>query len=127
MNSAALHYATVAAAIRFVRSHARQQPALDAIAAHVGLSPAHLQRVFVAWVGISPKRFVQFLTRQHAKASLGRRTQTRDDRVGTGADRRKGLVQPHARGVSARPSQALSRHPAGAASIAPCATPEFVR
>jgi O-6-methylguanine DNA methyltransferase len=63
-------YATVAAAIRFVRSRARQQPTLDAIAAHVGLSPAHLQRVFVAWVGISPKRFVQFLTRQHAKTLL---------------------------------------------------------
>jgi AraC family transcriptional regulator of adaptative response/methylated-DNA-[protein]-cysteine methyltransferase len=70
MNTDAHHYATVAAAIRFVRSHSRQQPSLDEIAAHVGLSPAHLQRVFATWAGISPKRFLQFLTRQHARTLL---------------------------------------------------------
>jgi len=70
MNSDARHYATVAAAIRFVRDHARQQPSLNDVARHVDLSPAHLQRVFSAWAGISPKRFLQFLTKENAKALL---------------------------------------------------------
>lgn len=63
-------YDTVAEAIRFVRNHARQQPSLDEIARHVGLSPQHLQRVFSQWAGISPKRFLQFLTKEHAKTLL---------------------------------------------------------
>ncbi|MEO8410137.1 MAG: methylated-DNA--[protein]-cysteine S-methyltransferase, partial [Propionivibrio sp.] len=63
-------YATVALAIRYLRENARQQPDLDAVAAHVGLSPQHLQRVFSAWAGISPKRFLQYLTREHARSLL---------------------------------------------------------
>lgn len=63
-------YQTVAEAIRFVRGHAREQPSLEDIAEHVGLSAPHLQRVFSEWAGISPKRFLQFLTKEHAKALL---------------------------------------------------------
>ncbi|HEX5801530.1 MAG TPA: bifunctional helix-turn-helix domain-containing protein/methylated-DNA--[protein]-cysteine S-methyltransferase [Azospira sp.] len=63
-------YATVAEAIRFVRSQAREQPSLARIAEHVGLSPTHLQRTFSAWAGISPKRFLQFLTKEHARGLL---------------------------------------------------------
>lgn len=40
------------------------------IAAEVGYSEVHLQRVFSEWVGISPKRFLQFLTKEYAKQSL---------------------------------------------------------
>lgn len=63
-------YATVAQAIRFVAAHRAEQPSLAAIAAHVGLSEFHLQRVFSAWAGVSPKRFMQFLTKEHARALL---------------------------------------------------------
>jgi AraC family transcriptional regulator of adaptative response/methylated-DNA-[protein]-cysteine methyltransferase len=63
-------YETVAEAIRFVRSSAREQPSLEEIAGHVGLSPHYLQRVFSEWAGISPKRFLQFVTKEHAKALL---------------------------------------------------------
>ncbi len=63
-------YDTVAAAIRFVRSHALSQPSLDEIARHVGLSTFHLQRIFSEWAGISPKRFLQFLTKENAKNLL---------------------------------------------------------
>lgn len=63
-------YATVAQAIRFIRLHADRQPGLDEIAAEVGLSPFHLQRVFSHWAGISPKRFLQCLTRDHARSLL---------------------------------------------------------
>ena len=63
-------YATIAEAIRFVRNRVYEQPSLEEVASHVGLSPHHLQRVFSQWAGISPKRFLQFLTKEHAKALL---------------------------------------------------------
>ena len=63
-------YETVAQAIRFIRLNSREQPRLDEIAAHVGLSPFHLQRTFSTWAGISPKRFLQHLTREHARTLL---------------------------------------------------------
>ncbi|MBL8416505.1 MAG: methylated-DNA--[protein]-cysteine S-methyltransferase [Propionivibrio sp.] len=63
-------YETVAQAIRFIRQNARQQPGLEEIAAHIGLSPFHLQRIFSTWAGISPKRFLQYLTRDHARSLL---------------------------------------------------------
>lgn len=64
------HYATVAAAIRHLETHREEQPSLDQLAQAVGLSPGHLQRVFTAWAGISPKRFLQALTKAHARALL---------------------------------------------------------
>jgi AraC family transcriptional regulator of adaptative response/methylated-DNA-[protein]-cysteine methyltransferase len=63
-------YETVAQAIRFIRQNARQQPGLEEIASHVGLSPFHLQRTFSNWAGISPKRFLQYLTSEHARSLL---------------------------------------------------------
>ncbi len=63
-------YARIAEAIRFLEAHQPQQPSLDALAAHLNLSPYHLQRLFARWAGISPKRFVQFLTVEHAKRLL---------------------------------------------------------
>jgi AraC family transcriptional regulator of adaptative response/methylated-DNA-[protein]-cysteine methyltransferase len=64
------HYDTVARAIDFIRAHARRQPGLDEIAAAVHLSPHHLQRLFAEWAGISPKRFLQYLTKEYARARL---------------------------------------------------------
>ena len=63
-------YALIAAAIEFIRAHALEQPALAQVAAHVGLSEFHFQRLFAQWAGVSPKRFLQFLTKEHAKESL---------------------------------------------------------
>lgn len=63
-------YERIETAIRFVDQNAGSQPALDDVAAHVGLSPFHLQRVFKRWAGLSPKRFLQFLTVEHAKQML---------------------------------------------------------
>lgn len=64
------HYAIVARAIEFIRLNSRRQPALAEIAAAVHLSEYHLQRVFAAWAGISPKRFLQYLTKEYAKRAL---------------------------------------------------------
>ena len=68
--TAARHYAIVARAIAFIRAHARSQPGLEEVAAAVHLSPAHLQRVFAEWAGISPKRFLQYLTKEYARQQL---------------------------------------------------------
>lgn len=63
-------YAVIEKAIEFIDAHRRAQPPLGSIAAAVNLSEFHLQRLFSRWVGISPKRFLQFLTKEHAKALL---------------------------------------------------------
>jgi AraC family transcriptional regulator of adaptative response/methylated-DNA-[protein]-cysteine methyltransferase len=63
-------YQLVAEAIRYLEANRRAQPTLDALAVHLAISPFHLQRLFKRWAGISPKRFVQFLTVEHAKQLL---------------------------------------------------------
>jgi AraC family transcriptional regulator of adaptative response/methylated-DNA-[protein]-cysteine methyltransferase len=64
-------YARVEQAIRYIETNAHRQPDLNELAAHVGLSEYHFQRLFTRWAGISPKRFLQFITREHAKEILG--------------------------------------------------------
>ena len=63
-------YDHVRRAIVFISESWREQPPLDAIAAHVGLSAGHLQHVFTRWAGLSPKAFVQAITLNHARALL---------------------------------------------------------
>lgn len=67
-------YAVVARAIHFLEAGRQQQPALADIAAHVGLSEFHLQRLFCAWAGVSPKQYLQYLTLTNARQRL--RTET---------------------------------------------------
>jgi AraC family transcriptional regulator of adaptative response/methylated-DNA-[protein]-cysteine methyltransferase len=67
---AAMDYARVARAIEYLVSHHREQPGLSAVARHVHLSEYHFQRLFSRWAGISPKRFLQCLTIEHAKRRL---------------------------------------------------------
>lgn len=57
---------------------------LEEIAAEMNLSPAHFQRVFSRWVGISPKRFQQYLRLGHAKTLLEQRFTTLDTANETG-------------------------------------------
>lgn len=63
-------YAAVARAIAFIRANAARQPELAEIAAAANLSEYHLQRLFSAWAGLSPKRFLQYLTKEHALTAL---------------------------------------------------------
>jgi len=70
MTQAALDYQRIAKAISFLSAHALEQPHLATVARAAHLSEFHFQRVFTRWVGISPKRFLQFLTVEHAKQQL---------------------------------------------------------
>ncbi|MGY3864205.1 bifunctional transcriptional activator/DNA repair enzyme AdaA [Aeromonas bivalvium] len=63
-------YARISDAIRFIASQVAHQPTLDEIAAHVHLSPFHFQRLFSRWAGVTPKRYLQVLTLERAKALL---------------------------------------------------------
>ena len=68
--SGARDYERVARAIEFLRRNAASQPDLTAVARHLHLSEHHFQRLFTRWAGVSPKRFVQYLTVEHAKSRL---------------------------------------------------------
>jgi len=57
-------------AIEFINSHVDEQPALKEIAQYVGLSEAHFQRMFSRWAGVTPKRYLQTITVEHAKKLL---------------------------------------------------------
>lgn len=63
-------YELMAKAITFIRQNHRQQPDLAAIAQQVHLSEYHFQRLFTKWAGISPKRFLQYLTVEYAKSKI---------------------------------------------------------
>ena len=63
-------YERIEKAIRFLEDNFSFQPGLKEIADHIGLSEFHFQRLFSRWVGISPKRFLQFLTKEYAKLLL---------------------------------------------------------
>lgn len=57
-------------AIGYINDNYRSQPGLDDVAAHVALSPYHLQRMFTEWAGVSPKKFLQYISVENAKKIL---------------------------------------------------------
>ena len=90
------HYQIVRRAIELVDDKGGTLT-LDDLAGEMGMSPAHFQRVFSRWVGVSPKRYQQYLALGHAKALLANRFTT--------------LETAHAAGLSG----------AGACTICSCA------
>lgn len=71
-------YIKIEKAIRYLETNYVHQPALAEVAAHVGLSEYHFQRLFKRWAGISPKRFVQYLTAQLSGQLLRNRSDILD-------------------------------------------------
>lgn len=63
-------YQQVADVIRFIHENAEQHPSLAELALQMDLSEQHFQRLFSRWVGVSPKRFLQFITKERAKKAL---------------------------------------------------------
>src|SRR5690554_3945861 len=66
----ALNYQRIAEAIAYIRDHFREQPSLEEVAARVHLSPFHFQRLFSEWAGTTPKKFLQYISLEHAKKLL---------------------------------------------------------
>ena len=63
-------YAIVKRAIEFITKRYRDQPSIEAIADHVGLSASHFQHVFKRWAGLTPKAFLQAITIERARELL---------------------------------------------------------
>ncbi len=63
-------YERIERIILYLEDHFRDQPDLATVAGQVGLSEYHMQRLFRRWAGISPKRFLQYLTAEYARARL---------------------------------------------------------
>ncbi|MDJ0858723.1 MAG: bifunctional helix-turn-helix domain-containing protein/methylated-DNA--[protein]-cysteine S-methyltransferase [Dinoroseobacter sp.] len=68
--SESYHYNVIRRAIDAIDAAGGVPMSLDELARITGLSPAHLQRTFSAHVGVSPKRYQQYLTLDHAKSLL---------------------------------------------------------
>ncbi|MEC3877658.1 bifunctional helix-turn-helix domain-containing protein/methylated-DNA--[protein]-cysteine S-methyltransferase [Chryseobacterium salviniae] len=65
-----LDYERIAKAIEYIRSNFKLQPGLDEVAENIHLSPSHFQKMFSDWAGTSPKKFLQFISLEHAKTLL---------------------------------------------------------
>lgn len=65
-----IDYARIATAIEYIKNNFKRQPDLDELAENVHLSPAHFQRLFTEWAGISPKKFLQYISVGYAKSIL---------------------------------------------------------
>jgi AraC family transcriptional regulator, regulatory protein of adaptative response / methylated-DNA-[protein]-cysteine methyltransferase len=64
------NYTRIAKAIEYLHINYKEQPSLETVAKQVQLSPFHFQRMFTQWAGVSPKKFLQYISVQHAKALL---------------------------------------------------------
>lgn len=65
-----INYARVEEAIKFLTDNFKQQPSLYDVADHANVSPFHFQKIFTEWAGISPKKFLQYLTVEELKKEL---------------------------------------------------------
>jgi AraC family transcriptional regulator, regulatory protein of adaptative response / methylated-DNA-[protein]-cysteine methyltransferase len=65
-----INYDRIAEAIDYIRDHFQSQPSLEDVADKIHLSPYHLQRLFTDWAGVSPKKFLQYISVEHAKEVL---------------------------------------------------------
>src|ERR1700761_8743033 len=65
-----INYQRIEEAINYIKLNFKEQPNLDDVAEKVNLSPFHFQRLFTEWAGVSPKKFLSFLTLEYAKSAL---------------------------------------------------------
>jgi AraC family transcriptional regulator of adaptative response/methylated-DNA-[protein]-cysteine methyltransferase len=84
LSQAAIDYARVERALQFLNDNHLRRPTLEEISSHVHLSPFHFERLFRRWAGTSPKRFLQCLTKEHAKALLRKSRSLLDVAYGSG-------------------------------------------
>ena len=64
------HYEIIARGIHYLVENRMSQPSLDKLSAALNMSEHHMQRVFTKWAGISPKQFLLYMTKEHAKQEL---------------------------------------------------------
>ncbi len=67
---AATNFERITEAIGYIQTHFKTQPSLEEVAEKIHLSPFHFQKLFTEWAGVSPKKFLQYITVAHAKKML---------------------------------------------------------
>jgi AraC family transcriptional regulator, regulatory protein of adaptative response / methylated-DNA-[protein]-cysteine methyltransferase len=65
-----INFTRIAEAINYIQENFKSQPRLDEIAEQLHVSPYHFQRLFTEWAGTSPKKFLQYISVEHAKKML---------------------------------------------------------
>lgn len=78
-DQADLNYSRIAEAIRYIHVHFKNQPSLEEIAQASSLSPYHFQRLFTEWAGVSPKKFMQYVSIEYAKRLLKEQSSSLQD------------------------------------------------
>ncbi len=78
------NYNRIEDAIGYIRKNFKHQPSLEEIAEKVHLSPFHFQRIFTDWAGVSPKKFLQYISLDHAKKLLANQASLFDTAFETG-------------------------------------------
>lgn len=73
------NFERIAEAISYIQTNFKDQPGLDEVAEKIHLSPFHFQRLFTEWAGVSPKKFLQYITVEHAKKMLKEKQATLSD------------------------------------------------
>lgn len=77
-------YERIEKAIIYLKENFREQPDLDEVAKQVHISPFHFQRMFKEWAGVSPKKFLQYISLEHAKKMLQQNHSLADTSFETG-------------------------------------------
>ena len=78
------NYQRIQSAIEFISANFQEQPDLEAVAKEVHMSPFHFQRMFSEWAGVSPKKFLQYISVEHAKNLLNENKSLSDTSFETG-------------------------------------------
>jgi AraC family transcriptional regulator of adaptative response/methylated-DNA-[protein]-cysteine methyltransferase len=78
------HYQLIAEALHWLCQNQQDQPTLEELADHVGLSPHYMQRLFQEWVGVSPKQFLKYLTKAQAMERLRQGQSVLDSALSSG-------------------------------------------
>jgi len=71
-----LNYARITEAIAYIQNNFTSQPSFEEVAKEINVSPYHFQKMFTDWAGVSPKKFLQYITVQHARDILQQKGKT---------------------------------------------------
>lgn len=78
------HFNRIADSLTYLAENFREQPSLAELADRAHMSEHHYQRVFSEWAGISPKKFLQVVTHEHARACLDASSSVLDASIESG-------------------------------------------
>jgi AraC family transcriptional regulator of adaptative response/methylated-DNA-[protein]-cysteine methyltransferase len=70
MDQESYNYDKIAKAIEYISENVKNQPSLFEVSEEVNISPFHFQKMFSEWAGVSPKKFLQYITADYLKSKI---------------------------------------------------------